>query len=399
MSQTLIKAEGVWKKYAQTFSGAMRYGASDMMKIAFGREPSPELRKHEFWAVSNASFELKRGETLGLIGHNGAGKTSLLKTVTGLLRPDRGHVRIDGRISWLVDLNAGLDPALTGRENVHLRADLLELSRGDAASLAGKVIDFAEIGEFMDSPVQYYSSGMRARVGFAIAAMSRPDILVIDETLAVGDLSFRLKCYDLISDISKDASVIFVSHGMNHISRVCSQVMMLHKGQVIHYGDVQKGIQLYQDNQSQDLRQAQPGFNSHQISLECTSASGQSKVDFQHGEACSVDIACSIDADKYIQIVVWDTSDSAVLSIDSRYGELESGLDGERIIAGPFPLALKPGRYSLTAMASCARSGRHLAISNRVPIKVHGSYLSDIPVQIATQWARRPDYSPEAEVA
>jgi lipopolysaccharide transport system ATP-binding protein len=182
---------------------------------------------------------------LGLIGRNGAGKTTLLKMLNGLIKPDKGRIEMRGRIGALIALGAGFYPILTGRENIYVNGSVLGLSKREIDAKIEDIIDFADIREFIDSPVQSYSSGMQVRLGFAVATALNPDVLILDEVLAVGDAAFRAKCYNRIDKIQKTADVIFVSHSMQQVSQVCSSVLMLMQGKVKSLGNVQRGVAEY----------------------------------------------------------------------------------------------------------------------------------------------------------
>jgi len=171
------------------------YGVTDTLGDLAGRDGTTDkLRPSEFWALDNVSFELRRGECLGLIGRNGAGKTTLLRLLNGLIKPDNGRIEIRGRLGALIALGAGFNPILTGRENIYINAAVLELSRREINEKVDNIINFAEFGEFIDAPVQSYSSGMVVRLGFAVAAATEPDVLLLDEVLAVGNAGFQTKC-------------------------------------------------------------------------------------------------------------------------------------------------------------------------------------------------------------
>ena len=189
--------------------------------------------------------ELKRGECLGLIGKNGAGKTTLLKLLNGLIKPDHGRIEMHGRVGALIALGAGFNPILTGRENIFVNGSVLGLSKAAIASKLDDIIEFAELEEFIDAPVQSYSSGMSVRLGFAIATALDPDILILDEVLAVGDASFRHKCYHRINAIMKNCAVILVSHSMSQISAVASSVGMMRRGRFEHFTNVMDGVSAY----------------------------------------------------------------------------------------------------------------------------------------------------------
>ncbi|TPV35759.1 ABC transporter ATP-binding protein [Paucihalobacter ruber] len=244
--EVLVKVEGVSKKFCKDLKTSLWYGVKDMFMGIKGHDTDGELRPKEFWAVKDINFELRRGECLGLIGHNGAGKSTLLKILNGLINPDAGTVTMRGRVGALIELGAGFNPILTGRENIYNNGAVLGFTRKEIDAKVEAIIDFSEIREFIDMPVQNYSSGMKVRLGFAVAAQMEPDVLIIDEVLAVGDLGFVLKCFRTIDVLLKNTAVIFVSHNMPMISRVCDQVILLENGEeAYHGGDVSKGIDDY----------------------------------------------------------------------------------------------------------------------------------------------------------
>ncbi|MBX2931820.1 MAG: ATP-binding cassette domain-containing protein [Chitinophagaceae bacterium] len=246
MGEVLIKAENVSKKFAKDFKRSLYYGVKDVFSKVSGGERKKELRKTEFWAVKDVSFEVKRGECLGLIGHNGAGKSTLLKMLNGLIAPDEGSITMRGKIGALIELGAGFNPILTGRENIYNNASVLGFTKEEVNKKFDSIVEFSEIGEFLDMPVQNYSSGMKVRLGFAVAAQMEPDILLIDEVLAVGDMGFVLKCFKRIDEILPHTAVIFVSHSMPMVSRICTQITLMNKGVIQYYGvDVGKGIDSY----------------------------------------------------------------------------------------------------------------------------------------------------------
>lgn len=247
----LINVEGVSKKFCRKLKRSLLYGLQDIGSELMGRSRVPELRKDEFWAVNDVSFELKRGECLGLIGHNGAGKSTLLKMLNGLIKPDKGRIALKGRIGALIELGTGFNPILTGRENIYNNGAVLGFTKKEIDQKFDAIVDFAEIGDFIDTPVQNYSSGMKVRLGFSVAAQMEPDVLLVDEVLAVGDLNFKLKCFNLIDQIVERCAVIFVSHSMQLVSRLCNQILMMEGGREIYKGtDVSEGIDMYYNSLS-----------------------------------------------------------------------------------------------------------------------------------------------------
>lgn len=246
MDDVLIKVENVSKKFAIDLKRSLYYGVKDVLWRVGGKERKNELRKSEFWAVKNISFEVKRGECLALIGHNGAGKSTLLKMLNGLINPDEGSITMRGKVGALIELGAGFNPILTGRENIYNNAAVMGFSKKEVDAKFDEIVTFSEIGEFLDMPVQNYSSGMKVRLGFAVAAQMEPDILLIDEVLAVGDVGFRIKCMNRIQELLKHCAVIFVSHSMTQITTVCTRIILLNKGQAEFEGqDVGVGVEKY----------------------------------------------------------------------------------------------------------------------------------------------------------
>lgn len=255
-NEVLIKADGVSKKFCRNLKRSLIYGGSDIIKGFLGRERSQELRNGEFWAVSNVSFEVRRGECLGLIGHNGAGKSTLLKMLNGLIRPDKGRIEMNGKVGALIELGAGFSPLLTGRENIYNNGAILGFTKQEIDDKLVEIINFSEIADFIDTPVQNYSSGMKVRLGFAIAAHLEPDILIIDEVLAVGDIGFQAKCFIRINELINKCAVIFVSHSMPQVARMASELIHLQKGSIVFQGNnISKGIEsYYKEFNSQDTQ-------------------------------------------------------------------------------------------------------------------------------------------------
>lgn len=257
MNNPLIKVEGVSKKFCRDLKRSLWYGMKDLGSELSGRRHGDNgvLRADEFWAVKDVSFELRRGECLGLIGRNGAGKTTLLRMLNGLIKPDQGRIEIRGRVGALIALGAGFNPLLSGRENILVNASVLGLSRREIDDKIDDIIDFAELGDFIDAPVQSYSSGMQVRLGFAIASVLEPDVLLLDEILAVGDTAFRGKCFKRIGEILHRAAVIFVSHSEAQVSRICDSALLLKAGQVHFHGDTAEALRHYRDSQPGSVQQ------------------------------------------------------------------------------------------------------------------------------------------------
>jgi lipopolysaccharide transport system ATP-binding protein len=272
----VLRVDNVSKKFCRNLKRSMAYGMHDLGKNLLGirskttdyglrsadsctkhEEPSTRnealahsvgLRPDEFWALQDVSFELKRGECLGLIGKNGCGKTTLLRLLTGIFPPDRGTISAKGRIGALIALGAGFHPNLTGRENVFLNGTILGMTQQEVRSKLDDIIDFAEIESFIDAPVATYSSGMRVRLGFAVAACQEPELLLVDEVLAVGDVGFRIKCMNRMTRLLEHSALVFVSHAMPMVGRMCNRIMLMDHGLAKDFGsNVSAGIEAYND--------------------------------------------------------------------------------------------------------------------------------------------------------
>ncbi len=202
----------------------------------------------ELWALRHVSFQVRPGEAVGLVGANGSGKSTLLKLAAGVLRPTEGRVRVDGRVSPLIELAAGFDPELSGRDNVLLNGALLGRSRREMARRMDRIAEFAELADFLDVPVKNYSSGMYARLGFAVAVDVEPDVLIVDEVLGVGDERFQARCADRIRAIRATGTTLFyVSHQMDHVAATCDRVLLLHHGRLVHDGAPAESIRRYRE--------------------------------------------------------------------------------------------------------------------------------------------------------
>jgi lipopolysaccharide transport system ATP-binding protein len=247
--EVLIIAEGVSKKFCRNLKKSLIYGGEDIVKGFFGIEKKQDLRADEFWAVNDVNFEVRRGECLGLIGHNGAGKSTLLKMLNGLIRPDKGRIEMHGKVGALIELGAGFNSLLTGRENVYINGAVLGFTKQEIDQKFDEIVDFSELTDFIDTPVQNYSSGMKVRLGFAVAAQMAPDILLIDEVLAVGDMGFVLKCFNHMDKLLKNTAIILVSHSIPQVARMATQLVIMERGvQKFNGSDISDGINLYYSN-------------------------------------------------------------------------------------------------------------------------------------------------------
>ncbi|MBS7021911.1 MAG: ABC transporter ATP-binding protein [Haemophilus parainfluenzae] len=226
-----------FNKSAESISGLKEY-IIKMLKR--------ELMFQEFLALKNINFTVKRGESWGLIGKNGSGKSTLLKLISGIIRPYQGNVTVNGSISPLIELGAGFDPELTARENIFLNGALLGYSKRFIESHFQEIVDFAELNDFIDVPIKNFSSGMSARLGFAIATVQKPDILIVDEVLAVGDFAFQQKCKERMEHLlSNGTTLLFVSHSIEQVKELCSKAIWIDNGEVRAIGETHSVSQEY----------------------------------------------------------------------------------------------------------------------------------------------------------
>ena len=244
-----LSVDRVSKRFCRDFRRSLRYGLRDIASELLGRRrPVKSLRTGEFWALRDVSLEVRRGEAVGLIGPNGAGKTTLLRLIGGLINPDGGSLTVRGRVAPLISLGVGFNPVLTGAENIFVIMTILGLTKKEIDRRFAEIVDFAEIGDALQAPVQTYSWGMTARLGFACAVHAAPDILVIDEVLAVGDTRFRVKCYRRLAAMrDAGAAFVLVSHNPLAILSVCDSATYLSAGRVLAQGPPRSVVARYEE--------------------------------------------------------------------------------------------------------------------------------------------------------
>ena len=410
MSDVLVEVEGVSKKFCRNLKRSLWYAVEDICSdlnpfkasgssvtthsLPEGKQvnsapnngrPKPArpgfnitsdgkqvegLRPHEFWAVNDVSFGLKRGECLGLIGHNGAGKTTLLKMLNGLIKPDQGGITMRGRVGALIALGAGFNPILSGRENIYINASVLGLTKKETDAKLDEIIEFSGIEEFIDTPVQNYSSGMQVRLGFAVATAVEPEILLLDEVLAVGDMAFRVKCYNRIGRLQKNAATILVTHDVSYVSTVCNRILFMSHGKGNYYADRNSGIQRYINAQTpeSDSEDSEP-LLAHIPPLTSASIKIEPKQ-IQHGDDVAIVITvdstadldnlqlrCTASTESGRPVLVWD-GDWTNQAID-----LKRGRQIIRLVLGP--VHLTGGRYSLYLSLTKPGNGQLLLYSHR----------------------------------
>ena len=238
--QIAIRAENVSKKYSLQRQRTFK----EFLPALFGGKDT----KVKFTALSHLDFVLEKGESLGILGKNGSGKSTLLKIIAGVTKPSDGRITVNGRVAPLIELGAGFHPELTGRENVYLNGSILGIKHKDMEKLYPEIVKFAELEEFMDQPIKHYSSGMYMRLAFAVAVAETPDILLVDEILAVGDQKFQKKCLNRMAEFKKKGStMVMVSHNPGLVKQYCNKGLVLHEGKQLFFGDIEQATAVHEE--------------------------------------------------------------------------------------------------------------------------------------------------------
>ena len=365
-NDSVIRVENVSKKYCRELKHTMLYGIQDIAKNAIGLSSRSErLRDGEFWALDAVSFEVKKGETLGIIGANGSGKTTLLKLLNGIFMPDKGRIEISGKVGALIEVGAGFHPLLTGRENIYVNGAILGMSKKEMDKKFDEIVDFADIGDFIDAPVKHYSSGMYVRLGFAVAVHCEPDILLVDEVLAVGDIDFQVRCMEKIKEMqNKGVTIIFVSHNLDSVVGVCPDALYLKAGQVKAIGNSSSIVNNYRNDfktmiNSDPIAKGCQGIRRSTgklveiTGIQLLASNGEEREVFKTGEELIVRI--SLFAHKRIQkpvfgVAIYKSDGTYIYACNTKYDNIEvPDLEDEGFITHTIPrLNLLSGTYLLT---------------------------------------------------
>jgi lipopolysaccharide transport system ATP-binding protein len=383
-----VSASGLRVRYCKSLHGSLWYGLCDAAADILGRAPSPGLRPGEFWALDGVSLSLKPGECLGVIGPNGAGKTTLLKTLCGLFPPDEGRVDVPGRAVSLISLGAGFSRTLTGRENVRVNASLMGLGAREIEERFDRIVDFAEAGDFIDAPLSSFSAGMAMRLAFSVAAHSEPDLLLIDEVLAVGDAGFRAKCHAVLERLMGRAAVVFVSHSMAQVARLCTSVMVLRRGRPVYHGpDVAQGIEEYYALCAPPVTADAPGTPGRIVSASALA------------ENQGPDGRLSLEASIALDLPAAVASPKPTLLIHDREGQVLAQCALQASSQGPLPpglsrleigiphLPLTPGIYGLSFMLFNAATSELIASRrNMAEVRVRADGAGLTPIRLDGLW-------------
>ena len=372
----------------------MIYGIIDLSHNMMGKHTdSTYLRKDEFWAIRNLSFELKRGDVLGLIGVNGSGKTTLLRLLAGIFPPDKGEIRIKGRVGALIAVGAGFHPHMTGRENIYLNGTILGMDRNEIDSKFQDIVDFAEIHDFLDAPISTYSSGMRVRLGFAIAVHIEPDVMLIDEVLTVGDIGFKAKCFAAIDRLIKNAAVIFVSHEMSQVARVCTDIMLMHNGQQYYHGcNVAEGIQRYYTNlkSRNGIITGNGKATIHRIELESNGVKGIDQINYLDNLTAHLHLTVAKSVKHPIVAIYFLNQDYQIVAqCNSHYHQIPIRNHGNRmhICIDLHQIILNPSKYFVSAVVhdenQVAVLVSHYAAKQ---LMVTGNFVGHANMQLKGEW-------------
>jgi lipopolysaccharide transport system ATP-binding protein len=378
----LVHAEGVGKKFCRSLKRSMFYAGADIARAVCRRPPRQgDLRKDEFWALDDVSFQLKRGECLGLIGPNGSGKSTMLRVLNGIIPPDRGKVTIRGTVGGLIQVGAGFHPKLSGRENIYISGAIRGMSRREIDAKFDEIVAFSGIEEFLDMPVQFYSSGMSVRLGYSVAAHLNPDILLLDEVLAVGDVAFRFKCLNhMRQKIAAGCTPIFVTHSMDQLSFICTRVIVFSHGRIAFEGAVDEGIAMYQDVLSADgpkgYRKAGPAVLDSRVTLDFARLASHPDGWVRTGDDIVVRFGIDVHepvGELRLSARVESPVAGNIASIDSSTSSLTlSGRPGRRVVEARLPaVPLLPGAYTFKLLLQ-ERETLHAFLQwpNAVPFRV-----------------------------
>jgi lipopolysaccharide transport system ATP-binding protein len=370
-------------------------------KAKTGFRPSA---KETFWALKDVSFDINCGDVVGIVGRNGAGKSTLLKVLSRITGPTSGVVDVYGRVGSLLEVGTGFHQELTGRENIYLNGAILGMTKGEIRRQFDEIVNFSGVESFLDTPVKRYSSGMYVRLAFAVAAHLNPEILIVDEVLAVGDAEFQRKCLDKMKDVSQHGrTVLFVSHQLNSITSLCNKAVFMEQGQVKSYGPAEETVEEYLKYSTQKSANASANVKRRPGSGEVRFTAVSIEKDFyQCNEPRVIEFRAEKTHPNYTGKVfffceVFDQTGAAVMFCDSRLDEvwidIGDGYNGKIEIRGPW---LKPGSYSVTLMVCCAGVIDHFEHACKFEILPNIPYRGQWTLESEKRGVVLPDFTFEA---
>ncbi len=358
---TAVKVEGLSKRFllGQNFEHTLSSRVGDLLR---GKGLRKSAGREEFWALRDVDFEVAEGEALGIIGGNGAGKSTLLKVLSRITPPTTGRARVKGRLSSLLEVGTGFHPELTGRENVFLNGAILGMRKAEVARKFDEIVSFSGVEKFIDTPVKRYSSGMYVRLAFAVAAHLEPDVLIIDEVLAVGDADFQARCLGKMGEVAREGrTILFVSHNLGAVSRLCSRCVILKQGSVKYFGQASQAIMLYQERERADV----DGGKNNALQLLST----------QPQQKGPLDVSLSLTEGAKGKVI--RTNDDISLGVDLLFEHLDDyGIDLIIEDDDGVPLAVMPSHLLLGQTFPAKRSARHILRIDRLPFAAGEYYIS-----------------------
>ncbi|MDQ8184959.1 ABC transporter ATP-binding protein [Pelagicoccus sp. SDUM812002] len=375
MAEPIIRVENISKAFRLGVLGAgsLREDVASWWYQMRNKGARRELAS-DFWALQDLSFEVKPGEVVGIVGHNGAGKSTLLKILSRITEPTSGRIVMNGRVGSLLEVGTGFHPELTGRENVYLNGAILGMSRKEVDRKFDEIVEFAECARFIDTPVKRYSSGMRVRVAFAVAAHLEPEILVIDEVLAVGDAAFQEKCIGKMESVAEEGrTILFVSHNMGTIRQLCQRAIVLQNGRVTADGDASEAVSQYLQDMEKGVNEAFSENNPKRklrgkarfTDLLILSKEGLPVQDLIAGETVHFDLSFESGGEPIhsIRLDIWNDFGVVATQLSTRFLEMGT-IDQERgtLRFTIESLPLTRGRYRISAVCHC-----HEDLSDLVP--------------------------------
>jgi len=329
MGDNVLEVQDLCKKFRRgEIYGSLRDLLPAVMHRLFRGGSAQELDRRDFWALKDVSFSVRRGEAFGIIGANGAGKSTILKLLTGIMKPTKGFIRVGGRVSALIEVSAGFHQDLTGRENIYLNGAILGMTRDEIRRRFDSIVDFSGLGEFIDTPVKRYSSGMFARLGFSVAAHVDPDVLLVDEVLSVGDYLFQRKCLERMHAVIRSgATVVFVSHNLREVANLCQHSLLLERGQVQLVGPTEEVIRDYYKRGQQQRLSPANGVNQGlwitQVKVHGENGPG---VEFQSGDKMYITVEANArDRHDDMSVVVAIVDNNQYLVFDTCTQRLGAG--------------------------------------------------------------------------
>ena len=370
-NQTSLKIENIKKKYVIKHVTKKPDDKRERAKLALYNltHPKQANQKEDFWALNGVNFEVKQGEKVGIIGKNGAGKSTLLKVISRITEPTDGKIEFYGKISSMLEVGTGFNRELTGRENIYLNGAILGMTRAEIDAKFDDILEFSEVGKFIDTPVKRYSSGMFVRLAFAVASHLEPDILLVDEVLAVGDTRFQKKCIQKMRSIADSGkTILFVSHQMNTIRQLCDRVIVLKEGKVIYDGEVEGGIRLYNSEAYMEKRNHYeykdlarlPGYNLDKAEIL--------SLDILHNESCIYEADEPIDfklklktkvpdiGDLSFRMLIWQADETPIETAFTKTFANINDVGEYEVEATIRNHNLAPGLYKLTLILSGGNS-------------------------------------------